>query len=126
MFAEPNYINLSRATPLKLEVKPTGTTNGGNARLFHGKDYAICVSAICSAESFLVTPQKLGASGDFVRKSLTGIMHDQEWERFASLACLVFGQDIMYGQMTEKSIAFQSIGSTTSRKCFFRLFVPSF
>ncbi|KAJ7152415.1 hypothetical protein C8R46DRAFT_1228748 [Mycena filopes] len=83
--AEPNYINPSRDR------------------------IAVCVSAVCSAESHLTTPMRIGAKSDRERKWFSGVFHDQDWERFESLTSLVFGEPIMYGQMQDKAISFQTM-----------------
>lgn len=112
--AEPNFINLSRIPPLDLSVRATQNASQ-SARLYVGERIAICVSAVCSVQSCVVAAQKLGPKTESMRKWLSGVFHDQEWERFESVLCLVFAENVMYGQITDKAISFQSMSSEANR-----------
>ncbi|KAJ6609691.1 hypothetical protein B0H10DRAFT_2225707 [Mycena sp. CBHHK59/15] len=56
-----------------------------------------------------MTPQKVGAKGDRLRKWLSGVFHDQDWERFEASVCLAFGHKVLYGQISHKAISFQTV-----------------
>ncbi|KAJ7161106.1 hypothetical protein C8R46DRAFT_1038268 [Mycena filopes] len=85
--ADPNYINLSRVSPLELSSRVSGGSSQ-TSRMHVGDRIAICVSE---------------------RKWFSGVFHDQDWERFESITSLVFGDPIMYGQMQDKAISFQTM-----------------
>ncbi|KAJ7028866.1 hypothetical protein C8F04DRAFT_963544 [Mycena alexandri] len=71
---------------------------------------AVCVSAVFCTESVVVTAAKIGGKSERLRKWVSGIFHNQEWERFEALMCLVFGRDILYAQINgKKAISFQSM-----------------
>ncbi|KAJ7114753.1 hypothetical protein C8R44DRAFT_880832 [Mycena epipterygia] len=71
---------------------------------------ATCVSALFCSESKLVSPQKIGGKSDRMRKWLSGIFHNQEWERFESLMCLVFGETVLRAQISTKhAVSFQTM-----------------
>ncbi|KAJ7111512.1 hypothetical protein C8R44DRAFT_632986 [Mycena epipterygia] len=45
-----------------------------------------------------------------MRKWLSGIFHNQEWERFESLMCLVFGETVLHAQISTKhAVSFQTM-----------------
>ncbi|KAJ7112266.1 hypothetical protein C8R44DRAFT_632337 [Mycena epipterygia] len=45
-----------------------------------------------------------------MRKWLSGVFHNQEWECFEAIMCLVFGEPILYAQLSaQKSILFQTM-----------------
>ncbi|KAJ6457541.1 hypothetical protein C8R47DRAFT_1227355 [Mycena vitilis] len=109
--ANPNFINPSRVSPLRL----TSQISAGSAatqRLMVDGRVAMCVSPVFCTESFVVEARKIGANSERTRKWLSGIFHNQEWERFESLICLVFGEPILYAQLTpKKSMSFQTMMS---------------
>ncbi|KAF7334761.1 hypothetical protein MSAN_02374600 [Mycena sanguinolenta] len=113
--SEPHYINLSRISPLELSIRPLAN-NATSHRLYYREHIAICVSAICCTESHLVTARRVGINSDRTRKYVSGVFHDQNWERFESILCLVYGQKVLYGQLADKSISFQTVISPASRE----------
>lgn len=58
----------------------------------------------------VVSAGQISSKTDRTRKWISGIFHNQEWERFEAVMCLVFGEDILYAQISsKKAIAFQSV-----------------
>ncbi|KAJ7661404.1 hypothetical protein DFH06DRAFT_1325703 [Mycena polygramma] len=107
--AEPNFINPSRVSPLRLS-RQASPGSSPNLRLLVGTRIAVCVSAVFCSESVLVEAGRIGPKSDRVRKWVSGIFHNQEWERFEALCCLVFGETVMYGQISsKKAVAFQTM-----------------
>ncbi|KAJ7615629.1 hypothetical protein DFH06DRAFT_1343597 [Mycena polygramma] len=109
-YAAPNFINLSRVSPLELSSRVSAGSSQ-TSRLYFGDRVAICVSAVCSTESHVVSPKRVGTKSELQRKWLSGVFHDQDYERFESIVCLVFGERIMYGQVTDKALSFQTMMS---------------
>ncbi|KAJ7448103.1 hypothetical protein FB451DRAFT_766065 [Mycena latifolia] len=112
--SEPNIINLSRVSPLRLSSQVSAGSSTTRQLHVDGR-IAICVSAVCVTESYIVVPRKIGARSDRRRKTLSGVFHDQDWERFEAVVNLAFGETIMYGQMVDKSIAFQTMISPENK-----------
>ncbi|KAJ7169024.1 hypothetical protein C8R46DRAFT_1218391 [Mycena filopes] len=107
--AEPNFINPSRVSPMKLS-RQASTGSSPTNRLLTGTKIAVCVSAMFCSESVVTEAAKIGPKSDRMRKWVSGIFHNQEWERFEALMCLVFGEEVMYSQITpKKAIAFQTM-----------------
>ncbi|KAJ7032301.1 hypothetical protein C8F04DRAFT_1185149 [Mycena alexandri] len=106
--AEPNYINLSRVSPLALSSR-VSTGSSQTLRLHVGDRVAICVSAVCCTESFLTAPRRLGNKTDRQKKWLSGVLHDQDWEQMEAMSSLVFNEHILYAQITDKAISFQTM-----------------
>ncbi|KAJ7153850.1 hypothetical protein C8R46DRAFT_897499 [Mycena filopes] len=50
-----------------------------------------------------------------MRKWPSGVLHDQEWERFESSVCLQFHEQTMYSQITDKALSFQTMISPDPR-----------
>ncbi|KAJ7642478.1 hypothetical protein DFH06DRAFT_1137488 [Mycena polygramma] len=112
--AEPNFINPSRVSPLRLS-RQASPGSSPTYRLLVGTRIALCVTSVFCSESVLAEPAKIGAKSDRVRKWLSGVFHNQEWERFEALCCLVFGETVMYGQISsKKAVAFQTMISPDS------------
>ncbi|KAJ7764350.1 hypothetical protein B0H16DRAFT_1799868 [Mycena metata] len=105
----PNFINPSRISPLRLSRQAAASSSGTQRLLYDGK-IAVCLSAVFCTESVVVTANKIGGKSERMRKWISGIFHNQDWERFESLMCLVFGQDVLYAQISnKKAIAFQTM-----------------
>ncbi|KAJ7236472.1 hypothetical protein C8J57DRAFT_1247717 [Mycena rebaudengoi] len=103
--AAPNFINPSKVSPVRLSSQLV-TTGSGNRRL--------CVDNRVAIYSVVVTPGKLGGT-DRLRKWISGVFHNQDWERFEALSCLVFGQQILYAQITpKKALSFQTMMSPSN------------
>lgn len=112
--AKPNFVNPSRVSPLQLGIRVSaGSTQ--THRLYYGDRVAICVSAVCVTESFLSAPRRIGAKSDRQRKWISGVLHDQDWERFEGTICLAFHERILYGQISDKAISFQTMISPDVR-----------
>ncbi|KAJ7079857.1 hypothetical protein C8R44DRAFT_754553 [Mycena epipterygia] len=95
--AEPCYINPSRVSPLLLS-RQLAAGSSATQRLMLDKRVAVSV------------PVKLGPKSERMRKWLSGVFHNQDWERFEALMCLVFGEELMYAQLSKKkAIAFQTM-----------------
>ncbi|KAJ7171044.1 hypothetical protein C8R46DRAFT_1216644 [Mycena filopes] len=107
--ASPNFINPSRVSPIRLSSRPSaGSTT--TQRLHVDDRIATCVSALFCSESKLVVPAKIGAKSERMRKWISGIFHNQEWERFEALVCLVFGEQVLRAQLTPKhALSFQTM-----------------
>ncbi|KAJ7605400.1 hypothetical protein DFH06DRAFT_1020279 [Mycena polygramma] len=84
----------------------------GSHRVHVDNRVAVCVSALFCTESKLLSPTKIGGKSDRTRKWVSGIFHNQEWERFVALICLVFGEHVMRAQLSsKKSLSFQTMMS---------------
>ncbi|KAJ7143093.1 hypothetical protein C8R43DRAFT_1130883 [Mycena crocata] len=101
------YINLSRCSPLGLSAH-TSAGSSQTVRLQIGDKIAICVTPVCLTESCLFAPKAVGR-GDRYRKWMMGITHDYDHERLVSMLSLVFGEPILYAQMVDKAISFQTM-----------------
>ncbi|KAJ7044254.1 hypothetical protein C8F04DRAFT_1250197 [Mycena alexandri] len=99
--AAPSFINLSRVSPVRLS-KQVAAGASATQRLLVDGQIAICVSAIFCTDSMVVSAGKIGAKSERTRKWIAGIFHNQDWERFESVVCLVFGEDLMYTQINNK------------------------
>ncbi|KAJ7029810.1 hypothetical protein C8F04DRAFT_1264537 [Mycena alexandri] len=107
--SKPNFINPSRVSPLNLSRQLSSGSSNTQRLLYDGK-IAICVSAVFCTDSVVVSPSKIGGKSERFRKWVSGIFHNQDWERFKSLMCLVFGEDILYAQISnKKAISFQTM-----------------
>lgn len=107
--AAPNFINPSRVSPLRLSSNVTSGSSSSH-RLMVDNRIAVCVSALFCSESVIVAPKKIGANSERMRKWLSGVFHNQEWERWEAIMCLVFGEQVMYAQLTpQNALAFQSM-----------------
>ncbi|KAJ7631398.1 hypothetical protein DFH06DRAFT_1140640 [Mycena polygramma] len=112
--ASPNFINPARISPLELGCKVSAgsvTTH----RLYVGDRIAICVSAVCCMESHVVAPKRVGAKSERMRKWFNGVFHDQDWERWEAILCLVFHERLMFGQFVDKAVSFQTMISPDPR-----------
>ncbi|KAJ7746065.1 hypothetical protein B0H16DRAFT_1462645 [Mycena metata] len=106
---KPNFINPSRVSPLSLS-RQAATGPSATQRLLYDSQIAVCLSAVFCTDSVVVSAGKIGGKSERMRKWLSGIFHNQDWERFESLMCLVFGQDVMYAQISnKKAISFQTM-----------------
>ncbi|KAJ6470778.1 hypothetical protein C8R47DRAFT_751799 [Mycena vitilis] len=107
--ASPNIINPSRVSPVRLSSRVSmGSTT--TYRLHVDDRIAVCVSALFCSESKIVTPVKIGGKSDRMRKWISGVFHNQEWERFESLMCLVFGEQTLRAQISPKhAVSFQTM-----------------
>ncbi|KAJ7767247.1 hypothetical protein B0H16DRAFT_1521466 [Mycena metata] len=112
--AAPNFVNISRISPLRLNTRISAGSSS-TYRLHIDDRVAVCVSVICATESHLVAPKRIGVRSERMRKWVSGVMHDQEWERFESVTCLLFHEQTMYTQITDKAISFQTMISPDPR-----------
>lgn len=124
--ASPNFINPSRVSPVRLSIQGGSGPSTTQRLLVEGR-VATCVSAVFCSESVVVSAEKIGPRSDRTRKWVSGIFHNQDWERFESLMCLVFGQELMYAQInSRKAIAFQTMispeGSGGAKGILFNIF----
>ncbi|KAJ7734604.1 hypothetical protein B0H16DRAFT_1731671 [Mycena metata] len=108
--ADPNFVNLSRVSPLELSSR-VSVGSSQTSRMNVRDRVAVCVSAICCTESHVLAPKRLGTKTDRQRKWIAGVLHDQDWERLESITSLVFGEHIMYAQITDKALSFQTMVS---------------
>ncbi|KAJ7662640.1 hypothetical protein DFH06DRAFT_1324999 [Mycena polygramma] len=107
--AEPKFINPSRVSPIVLsrQVIPGSSAT---QRLHVDGRVAVCVSALFCTESKLVSPSRIGGKSERMRKWVSGIFHNQEWERFESLVCFVFGEQVLRAQLSsKKALSFQTM-----------------
>ncbi|KAJ6506336.1 hypothetical protein C8R47DRAFT_1209525 [Mycena vitilis] len=112
--AEPNFVNLSRVSPLDLGSRVSGGS-ASTHRLYIGDRLAICVSAVCCTESHVVVPKRIGAKSDRERKWIEGVLHDQDYERWESCISLCFHANILYAQIRDKAVQFQTMISPDIR-----------
>ncbi|KAJ7915335.1 hypothetical protein B0H13DRAFT_2455861 [Mycena leptocephala] len=112
--ATPNFINPSRVSPIRLSAH-VSVGGASTQRLQVDNKIAVCVSAIFTTESFLHSARKIGVNSDRTRKWVSGIMHNQEWERAEAVFCLTFGEPLLYAQLTPKNaLSFQTMMSPTN------------
>ncbi|KAJ7182682.1 hypothetical protein C8R43DRAFT_1116316 [Mycena crocata] len=103
-----HFINPSRVSPAKLSsVISPGSSQ--THRLHVNDRVAVCVSAVCVTESCVFAPKNIGTKSDRQRKWLYGVLHDYDWERLCSLTCLVFSERVMYAQINNQAISFQTM-----------------
>ncbi|KAJ7027192.1 hypothetical protein C8F04DRAFT_1189855 [Mycena alexandri] len=112
--AAPNFGNISRISPLRLNTRISAGSSS-TYRLHIEDRIAICVSVICTTESHLVAPKRIGVKSERMRKWVSGVLHDQEWERFEAATCLLFHEQTMYSQITDKALSFQTMISPDPR-----------
>ncbi|KAJ6462340.1 hypothetical protein C8R47DRAFT_1225489 [Mycena vitilis] len=109
--ADPNFINPSRVSPLRLSSQVSAGSAATQRLMVDGR-VAMCVTPIFCTESFLVDAKKIGAKTDRTRKWISGIPHNQEYERMEALLCLVLGEPVLYAQITpKKAMSFQTMMS---------------
>ncbi|KAJ7016187.1 hypothetical protein C8F04DRAFT_1349179 [Mycena alexandri] len=107
--ASLSFVNLSRVSPLRLSKQAAAGASATQRLLVDGK-IAIGLSAVFCMESMVVSAGKIGAKTDRTKKWIAGIFHNQDWERFESVVCLMFGEDLMYAQINnKKAVSFQSM-----------------
>ncbi|KAJ7753764.1 hypothetical protein B0H16DRAFT_1722963 [Mycena metata] len=112
--AAPSFVNLSRVSPLRLSKQASAGASATQRLLVDGQ-IAVCVSPIFCTDSMVVTAGKIGTKSERTRKWIAGIFHNQDWERFESVICLVFGEDLMYTQINnKKAISFLTMISPDS------------
>ncbi|KAJ7019254.1 hypothetical protein C8F04DRAFT_1197902 [Mycena alexandri] len=99
--ASPSFINLSRVSPLRLSKQASAGASATQRLLVDGQ-IAVCLSAVFCTDSMVVSAGKIGVKSERYRKWISGIFHNQDWERFESVVCLVFGEDLMYTQINNK------------------------
>jgi hypothetical protein len=105
----PNFINPSRVNPVHLSIQASSGPSAARRLLVRGK-IAVCVSPVFCSESVVVTAQRIGQKSERIRKWVSGIFHNQDWERFEALMCLAFGEEVLYAQIdSRKALAFQSM-----------------
>ncbi|RDB26091.1 hypothetical protein Hypma_006901 [Hypsizygus marmoreus] len=95
------FINPSRIAPFHLSTRPV-YTKADARRLYASGAPAICVSTIYSVKSYLLGSKPSGRP----QKALTGIFHDQEWQRFEALVCLAFERNRLKAQYNEHALEF--------------------
>jgi len=107
--ASPSFVNLSRVSPLRLSKQAAVGASATQRLLVDGK-IAICLSAVFCTESMIVSAGRIGTKTDRTKKWISGIFHNQDWERFESVVCLVLGEDLMYTQINnKKAVSFQTM-----------------
>jgi hypothetical protein len=103
--APGGFINPSRINPSCISVQST-TVDGSRYIMMSSGAVATCVSSVMSTESRLVYGRSVGKS--LPRKWLTGMFHNQEYERFSALVCMAFGVAVVYGQLSNGGVMFQT------------------
>jgi hypothetical protein len=127
--ASPCFVNPSRVSPVRLSVQATTPTSSSKRLLVDGRA-AICVSAVFCTASTVVTAERIGPKSERTRKWLSGVFHNQDWERFEATTCLVFGEDTIYAQIdAKKAVAFQTMispdpSADAKCECFVFYFSP--
>ncbi|KAJ7131531.1 hypothetical protein C8R43DRAFT_957028 [Mycena crocata] len=88
------YVNPSRSSPGKASVQLSSGVSASQRLNFNDR----------------VAPRKIGTNSDRLRKWISGVFHNQEWERFEAYMCLVFGEALMHAQLSpEKALSFQTM-----------------
>lgn len=79
---------------------PTPAATRHRLRVLGGM--AICVSSMFSVESFLTVCCERGRP----QKLISGIFHNQEWQRFESLMCLLCDRKKLKAQIVDNALTF--------------------
>ncbi|KAJ7471248.1 hypothetical protein B0H11DRAFT_1919809 [Mycena galericulata] len=98
-------INPSRVDPRRIASQATSPDLSRYLLVIDGKT-ALCVSSVMSTDSVLSAGRSFGRSRP--RKWLSGLFHNQEYERFVSFMCLAFGASTMYAQLLNAAVTFQT------------------
>ncbi|KAJ7040019.1 hypothetical protein C8F04DRAFT_1315137 [Mycena alexandri] len=112
--AKPNFVNPSRVSPLRLNTRILAGSSTTH-RLHVDDHIAICVTVVCTTDSHLVAPKRIGVRSERMQKWLSGVPHDQEWERMQAETCLMFHEQTMYSQITDKVLSFRTMISPDPR-----------
>jgi len=98
-----HYVDLSRASPL--DVSAYKATSDGERLHLHMKNQpTVNLSSVFVTASNLLTPPQWG----LCQKSISGIFHSQEWDRFCGFICMVFGKDELHVQLEKDSLLFST------------------
>ncbi|KAJ3532259.1 hypothetical protein NMY22_g7818 [Coprinellus aureogranulatus] len=96
------YINPSRLSPTKACVKYIPAARPKYHLCTADRETAICLSPVMCVASHVIEPPERGLR----QKWLAAIFHSQEWERFVSFMCMVFGHDTLQAQLAKDAIQF--------------------
>ncbi|KAF9033545.1 hypothetical protein BJ165DRAFT_1567409 [Panaeolus papilionaceus] len=99
-----DLINPSRASPLAVHLRQVRTKQNTRLNVYRGDKPMIGVSCGFVTESQLLTPADTGLRQKYLRM----ILHTQEWERFTSWACMVFGYNALHAQLAADALEFQT------------------
>ncbi|KAF9050080.1 hypothetical protein BJ165DRAFT_1401887 [Panaeolus papilionaceus] len=102
MFQE--LLNPSRGSPLSVELRQIRIKQYTRLNVYRGAKPMIGVSCGFVTESQLLTPSDSGLRQKYIRI----IMHSQEWERFTSWMCMVFGQQSLHAQLARDAMEFST------------------
>lgn len=105
------YLNPSRASPLNAYSVHTSTDDSRSV-MYAGKSVAVLVSSVLLDSSHLVTVPDRG----LVQHYISGIFHNQEWERFCAFMCMVFGHPELTAQVSLDALSFST---KTEENCKF-------
>jgi len=114
------YVNPSRSSPLLVNVRRV-SADGRNLRLYVDKSHAICVTSICSTDSFVTHVPPTGLP----QRQLRGVVHSQEWERLVAFFCMVFFQPEMDAQLYKDALTFSTKAGDRGQQGEFALAVLS-
>lgn len=96
------YVNLARIDPRLLST----VTSKRRRQLNMGSSSAICLTPIFSTLSSLTEPNS------FKQKSLSGMIHSQEFDRMAGVVCMVYGYPEVKAPLYKSSLAFTTLART--------------
>ncbi|KAK7013160.1 hypothetical protein R3P38DRAFT_2404215, partial [Favolaschia claudopus] len=103
--ANDTFVNPIRCSPGLMRLKQAAFgTSPSTYRLSIGNHAAICVSAGMCMESYIMEPTQSGGNPPRLRKYISLLLHNQDWERWESFLCVCFGQYELYAQITAKAV----------------------
>lgn len=97
-YCEPAYVNVARANPNRLS-RHAGNATGTSYRLAVDGVFATCVDAGMCIDSALQEPAFQSATSTRPRKWLALMHHNQCFERWQTVKCLVAGEQQLYTAM---------------------------
>ncbi|KAK7001025.1 hypothetical protein R3P38DRAFT_2796510 [Favolaschia claudopus] len=108
------FINGSRAPPTDVVMRPANSRANPEINAYRvcvGDVGAICVSVgMCTFSSL---GRLAPAANNKFKKYIAIVLHNQDWERFESWACVCFNEPVLYCQMSGKAIQLSTRLSTS-------------
>jgi hypothetical protein len=108
------YINPCRISPALCSTEKAGT--GVNARriVVDGKTAVSLMVGMCTG-SYITEPVAGNGPDPRSKRYMLLLQHNQEWERWQSFHCLVFGYELLYAQIEDRAIQLGSILSPMTK-----------
>lgn len=107
------YMNPSRVSPLDYLIKHVPGTFEKYQLYGLDRKHVICLAAVRSRESNLTAPnQRTG------RKSISGVHHGQEYERYAGFMCTSFDQEELDCSIFQEAIQYSTRPAPSATRKF--------